>query len=149
MTAKISVFHQDDDGLRRAIADGDTYLLSTRSGNSETPKVHFHATKCGIWKRNAGSAAVNAFTERYVKATSTSLLALVNYVEKNYPNRPRRVCGCCKVAMSEALTAGSSPHATPNSSISGTATLTIAQAKMALAATFGVQPEAVEIIIRG
>ena len=104
VSSDVEVFRNDDRSYNIWLTSHlRGFLISTRASKSDRPEVHFHSASCGVHARNAGSRAENPFTERYVKACSTSILALHAYAEKNYPDRPRHVCGCCKVALTEAL----------------------------------------------
>jgi hypothetical protein len=111
MSSKVEVFRNDDRSYTSWLTDHPRgFLISTRATNSDRPQVHFHSVSCGVHARNAGSVAENAFTGRYVKACSASILALHAYAEKHYPVRPRHVCGCCKVTLTDALGIASTNH---------------------------------------
>jgi hypothetical protein len=153
VTDQVSVWHKDDIAFRRAIADGDEYLFSTIASNSETPQVHIHAASaCGSWKRSGGSTADNVFTGRYYKGTSKSLIALYQYVEKRWPRRPKRICGCVRVALADALAAAptisSSATELEEARSPKNVWATLLEARDRLARELHVPPDHLEITIR-
>jgi hypothetical protein len=101
--AKVSVFYKDDAGFLKALETRGTFFASTRKGakpGNQPPQVHFHKKDCPKWKLTRRGRNPNPYTSIRIKVTTTSVAALYQWMQEQYPERfsHRHVCTWCNIS---------------------------------------------------
>jgi len=103
MQPKCQYFTRTTRGFLKALETRGTFFASTRKGakpGNQPPQVHFHKKDCPKWKLTRRGQNPNPYTSIRIKVTTTSVAALYQWMQEQYPERfsHRHVCTWCNIS---------------------------------------------------